>query len=413
MERTILHCDLNNFYASVECSKYPQLRNVPIAIAGNQELRHGIILAKNQIAKEMGIKTGQAIWEAKEICEDLKLLPPDFKEYRYYSKMVKEIFTDYTDLIEDFGIDEAWLDVTQSKALFGDGFQIAKTIQQRIYYEIGLSSSIGISFNKIFAKLGSDYKKPMGLTLISRDNYQDIVWPLPVEDLLYVGRSTVEKLHHMGIFTIKDLAQYNYGKLRQALGKWGEYLWHFANGEDHSEVAKQTYIFPVKSIGNGITAPRDIYDINDFRLVAYVLCESIIARMREQHLAARCVSVQFRNTKLVSMTRQITFSIPIYTVKRLVEVSVSLCQENYHFHVPLRSMSISVSRLISRNSYHQLSLFDDLDDNEEEAVDIVMERIRKRFGTFAVRRCSMKQDMELTGFDPLSDHTIHPVNFFR
>lgn len=413
MERTILHCDLNNFYASVECAKDPSLRDIPLAIAGNQELRHGIILAKNQLAKEMGIKTGQAIWEAKQICQDLVLLPPDFKEYRRCSKMVKEIFTDYTDLIEDFGIDESWLDVTQSKALFGDGVSIAKAIQKRIYYEIGLTSSIGVSFNKIFAKLGSDYKKPMGLTVITQENYRDIVWPLPVDDLLYVGRSTTDKLHRLGIRTIGDLAQCNYGKLKQILGKWGEYLWQFANGEDHSEVAKQTYIFPIKSIGNGITAPRDIYDIEDFRLIAYVLCESIVARMREQHLAARCISVQFRNTNLISFTRQMTFSVPIYTVKRLVDIAVSLCENNYHFQTPLRSMSISVSRLLSRNAYHQLSLFEDFDDTQEEAVDIVMEQIRRRFGTFSVRRCSMKSDLELTGFDPFLDHTIHPVNFFR
>lgn len=413
MERTILHCDLNNFYASVECAKDPSLRNIPLAIAGNQELRHGIILAKNQLAKQLGIKTGQAIWEAKQICEDLILLPPDFKEYQRCSKMVKEIFTDYTDFIEDFGIDESWLDVTQSKALFGDGKTIAETIQQRIYHEIGLTSSIGVSFNKIFAKLGSDYKKPMGITIITPENYREIVWPLPVEDLLYVGRSTTDKLNQLGIRSIGDLAQFNYGRLKQVLGKWGEYLWRFANGQDHSEVAKQTYLFPIKSIGNGITAPRDIYDIEDFRLIAYVLCESIIARMREQHLAARCISVQFRNINLISFTRQMTFTVPIYTVKRLVDIAVSLCQENYHFQVPLRSMSISVSRLLSRNAYHQLSLFEDIDDTEEEALDVVMEQIRKRFGTFSVRRCSMKSDLELTGFDPFSDHTIHPVNFFR
>ncbi len=413
MERTILHCDLNNFYASVECAKDPSLRNIPLAIAGDQELRHGIILAKNQLAKQLGIKTGQAIWEAKQICEDLILLPPDFKEYQRCSKMVKEIFTDYTDFIEDFGIDESWLDVTQSKALFGDGKTIAETIQQRIYHEIGLTSSIGVSFNKIFAKLGSDYKKPMGITIITPENYREIVWPLPVEDLLYVGRSTTDKLNQLGIRSIGDLAQFNYGRLKQVLGKWGEYLWRFANGQDHSEVAKQTYLFPIKSIGNGITAPRDIYDIEDFRLIAYVLCESIIARMREQHLAARCISVQFRNINLISFTRQMTFTVPIYTVKRLVDIAVSLCQENYHFQVPLRSMSISVSRLLSRNAYHQLSLFEDIDDTEEEALDVVMEQIRKRFGTFSVRRCSMKSDLELTGFDPFSDHTIHPVNFFR
>lgn len=413
MERVILHCDLNNFYASVEASKHPEYRSVPLAVGGNQELRHGIILAKNQIAKQAGVTTGQTIWEARQLCADLIVVPPDFHEYKRYSTMVKEIFTDYTDRIEDFGIDESWLDVSGSLKLFCDGMSIAETIQSRIYHEIGLTSSIGISFNKIFAKLGSDYKKPMGLTLITKENYRDIVWPLPVEDLLYVGRSSAQKLKQMGIETIGELAQSNYGRLSHALGKWGEYLWLFANGEDHSEVAKQTYVFPIKSIGNGITAPRDLYDIDDFRLIAYVLCESIVARMREQQLAARCVSIQLRNTKLVSITRQTTDTIPIFTVKRLVDTAVALCKANYRFTIPLRSISISVSRLLSRHAYHQLSLFDEEEAQSEEALDIVMEQIRKRFGTFSIRRCSMKQDMELTSFDPLGDHTIHPTSFFR
>lgn len=413
MDRTILHCDLNNFYASVECMKYPEYRNVPIAVAGNEELRHGIILAKNEPAKAAGVKTGQALWEAKQSCASLILLPPDYPAYRRYSQMVKEIFTDYTDLIESFGIDEAWLDVSASRDLFGDGLAIAQTIQQRIWHEIGLSSSIGISFNKIFAKLGSDYRKPMGITNISRDNYRELVWPLPVQDLLYVGRSTVEKCRRLGIETIGDLARSDVRRLRRSLGKWGEYLWLFANGEDHSEVAEQTYVFPIKSIGNGITASRDLYDLEDFRLIAYVLCESIVERLREKQLAARCVSVQLRNRQLVTISRRITTMVPVYTVHRLTAIAVALCEQHYHFQTPLRSVAISVSTLVSRQSFQQLSLFAETDEQEEEALDRVMEAIRHRFGTFSIRRCSLKKDMELTAFDPYGDHTIHPVNFFR
>lgn len=413
MDRVILHCDLNNFYASVECTKHPEFKTQPLAVAGNQELRHGIILAKNQLAKQAGIYTGQTIWEAKQNCQDLVVLPPDFKEYQRYSKMVKEIFTTYTDRIEDFGIDESWLDVTESQALFGSGEEIARTIQKRILYETGLSSSIGVSFNKIFAKLGSDYHKPMGLTVITRENYQDIVWPLPVKELLYVGNATIKKLQHMGIQTIGDLAQCHYGRLKQSLGKWGIYLWLFANGEDKSKVAEQTYIFPVKSIGNGITPPRDIQSLEEYRMIAYVLCESIVTRMREQHVSARCITIQLRTTNLITYTRQFTFSVPVVTVKRLVERAVMLCKENYSFEVPLRSMSISVSQLTARDAPQQLSLFDEEEEEKEEKIDVVMEEIRRRFGTFTVQRCSMKQDVELSGFDPLRDHTIHPVNFFR
>lgn len=413
MERSILHCDLNNFYASVECAKSPVLRNKPLAVAGNRELRHGIILAKNQLAKQKGVKTGQTIWEAKQLVKGLVVLPPDFKEYQRYSRRVKEIFTDYTDRIEDFGIDESWLDITESKSLFGSEVEIAKSIQQRIYQEIGLSSSIGVSFNKIFAKLGSDYQKPMGLTIINRENYKQIVWPLSVDQMLYVGKSTTQRLNQMGIHTIGDLALSNYGQVKQALGKWGEYLWLFANGKDQSEVARQTYVFPIKSIGNGITPPRDIKNIEEFRLIAYVLCESIVARMRKQKVAGRCVSVNLRTTSLVSHTRQLTYPVPISTVKRLVAAAVALCEQNYTFQVPLRSVSISVSQLTSKNAPQQLSLFDQLEEQEEEKIDTVMEEVRKRFGTFSIRRCSLKRDLELTSFDPLSDHTIHPVNFFR
>lgn len=413
MERVILHCDLNNFYASVECAKRPNLKSKPLAVAGNQALRHGIILAKNQLAKQTGIKTGQTIWQAKQLCKDLIILPPDFKEYQRYSKMVKKIFTTYTDLIEDFGIDESWLDVTDSKKLFGNGAEIAKSIQKRILFETGLSSSIGVSFNKVFAKLGSDFHKPMGLTFITKENYKNLIWPLPVEELLYVGQSTLQRLNSLGIYTIGELATSNYGRLKQCLGKWGEYLWLFANGEDKSEVAKQTYTFPVKSIGNGITPPRDVRDIDDFQLIAFVLCESIVARMREQQVNARCISIQIRTTSLITYTRQVTYAVPIYTVKRLVESAVALCKEHYDFAVPLRSMSTSVSQLTAKSKPLQLSLFDSIEEEKEEKIDLVMEEIRKRFGTFSIQRCSMKRDVELTTFDPLSDHTIHPLNFFR
>lgn len=413
MSRVILHCDLNNFYASVECMKVPEYISVPLAVAGNKELRHGIILAKNQIAKEAGVSTGQTIWEAKQICKGLVVLPPDFHTYLKFSHMVKEIFHDYTDRIEDFGIDESWLDITQSISLFGDGEDIAREIQSRIYREVGLSVSIGVSFNKIFAKLGSDYKKPMGLTVITEDNFKNVVWPLDVYQLLYVGRSTIQKLHHMGIKTIGELAQSNYGKLKQSLGKWGEYLWLFANGKDESEVAQQTYIFPVKSIGNGITPPRDIQTLYEYRMIAFVLCESIIARMREQQVMGRCIHIQFRTTSLVTYTRQVTLEVPIYTVERLVEESVSLCKQHYDFEVPLRSITISVSQLLARDSPIQLSLFEEEERLEEEQLDVVMENIRQRFGNFSVKRCVMKTDLELTSFDPLKDHTIHPYNFFR
>lgn len=413
MQRVILHCDLNNFYASVECMKRPNLKDKPVAIAGNKELRHGIILAKNQIAKERGIFTGQTIWEAMQTCPSLCVLPPDFHEYLRYSKIVKGIFHDFTDCVEDFGIDESWLDVSGSQTLFGDGVCIAKQIQNRILQEVGLTVSIGVSYNKIFAKLGSDYKKPNGMTIITKENYKDIVWPLPVSSLLYVGRSTVAKLEKLGIHIIRDLATCNYGRLKQSLGKWGEHLWLFARGEDKSEVAVETYIFPVKSIGNGITPPRDIVSVEEYKLIAYVLCESIIARMREQQVVGRCVSIQLRSSDLHTYTRQKTTTVAMYTVQQICDEAVALCEKHYTFQTPLRSISISISHLSRRQAAQQLSIFDQGTSNDEAAIDEVMQTVRQRFGKFTIRRCAMKLDLELTSFDPLYDHTIHPVNYFR
>ncbi len=190
MERTILHSDLNAFYASVECFCNPKIRHLPVAVGGDAEARHGIVLAKNNLAKSFGIITGETIWNAKQKCNDLVVVPANFERYLKFSRLVREIYAEYTDQMEAFGIDESWLDVTGSLYLFGSGKRIADEIRHRVYMELGLTVSIGVSFNKIFAKLGSDIKKPNATTVITRDNYRAVVWGLPASDLLYVGRST-------------------------------------------------------------------------------------------------------------------------------------------------------------------------------------------------------------------------------
>ena len=236
MERVIFHCDLNNFYASVECLHHPQYRNIPMAVGGDVEKRHGIILAKNMLAKKAGVTTGEALWQAMQKCPNLTIVKPNFSLYLRFSRLVREIYADYTDRIESFGIDEVWMDVTESVKLFGDPVELANTIRQRIKEEVGITASIGVSFNKVFAKLGSDYKKPDATTVITRDNMEQVVFPLPVEDLLYVGRATTQKMHLMGIMTIGDCARTDVGLLKRRFGKWGEYLWRFANGLDNSPV---------------------------------------------------------------------------------------------------------------------------------------------------------------------------------
>ncbi|MBP1763246.1 MAG: polymerase [Firmicutes bacterium] len=262
LARTILHVDLNNFYASVECLYRPELRNFPVAVTGDAEARHGIILAKNQLAKLAGVTTGEAIWQARQKCPRLICLPPDFRKYLRFSRLARTIYADYTDQIEPFGIDEAWLDVTGSIQLFGTGPEIADTIRQRLRSELGITASIGASYNKIFAKLGSDMKKPDATTVITAENFRNIVWPLPAGELLYVGRSTQRKLKSRFINTIGDLAKADPRNLRLLLGVWGETLRQFANGLDTSPVRLSGEESIIKSIGNSTTTPRDL--VNEY-----------------------------------------------------------------------------------------------------------------------------------------------------
>jgi DNA polymerase-4 len=235
MQRTILHSDLNGFYASVECLYHPKVRHLPVAVGGDPEQRHGIILAKNQHAKKYGITTGEAIWQAKQKCPILVLFPPDFAKYLKFGHLVRNIYKEYSDRVEPFGLDEAWIDMTGNRK---SGEDTANEIRQRIKYEIGITASVGVSDNKIFAKLGSDMRKPDATTIISQENFKNIVWPLPASDLLYVGRSTANKLSHANIRTIGDIACCDPNVMRILLGKWGKILWLFANGLDSSPVAQ-------------------------------------------------------------------------------------------------------------------------------------------------------------------------------
>ena len=284
-DRVILHSDCNGFYASVECLHHPEIRNNPVAVSGDAENRHGIILAKNEIAKKYNIKTGEAIWQAKQKCPDLITVPPHFDLYKRFSKMARRIYSEYTDKIEPFGLDEAWLDVTDNKNMSGK--EIALEINRRIKQELGITVSIGVSFNKIFAKFGSDYKKPDAITEITRENYRDIVWNCPAKDLLYVGRATGRKLESIGIYTIGDIATADVTLLRSYLGKWGYLIYGFANGYDSSPVAHMNENSEVKSIGNSTTTPKDMVTFNDVKQVIFVLCDSVCRRMREQGFMAK------------------------------------------------------------------------------------------------------------------------------
>lgn len=301
MNRTILHSDCNCFYASVELLHHPELRGKPVAVGGDPEARHGIVLTADYTAKRYGVKTGMALWQAKQVCPDITFLPPRMDLYLRFSRMAQEIYADYTDKREPYGIDESWLDVTDSATLKGDGFHIAQEISSRMKKELGITVSVGVSFNKIFAKLGSDYKKPDAITTMYEDEFQRKAWCLPVSDLLYVGNATNKKLYSMGIRTIGDLAESDETLLVRKLGKMGSILWAFANGYDESPVKLENTSAPVKSVGNSTTTPKDMETDEDVKIVLYILAESVAARLRENGFRCRTVEISVRDKELFHM----------------------------------------------------------------------------------------------------------------
>lgn len=410
MSRIILHSDCNCFYASVECALNPALKGKPVAVSGNPEKRHGIILAKSEEAKKFGVKTGEAIWQAKKKCPQLITLPPNFSKYVEYSKSVKEIYYKYTDMVESFGLDEAWLDVTGSTRLFGNGYKIAQKIRSRIKKELDITVSIGVSYNKIFAKLGSDYKKPDAVTLINKSNYKHMVWSLPAEDLLYVGSATKKKLNSLGIFTIGQIANTPVDILKKNLGKWGQMLHSFANGNDTSTVALYGETSPVKSIGNSTTSPRDLKDITDVKIIMGVLADSVARRMREQGLSCMLVSITVRDNSLCSFTRQKKLLSYTDITSEILSTALALFKENYSWKNPIRSLGLSVSELTCKDSGTQLSLFEDNKKRlRQESLDKTTDALKNRFGNFIINPAVMLKDTTLSGFNPKADHTIHPV----
>ena len=413
MPRNILHVDCNCFYASVEMQRHPELRDKPLAVCGDQEARHGIVLTANYIAKPFGVKTGMAIWQAKQACPNLVVLPPDYREYIRFSRMAREIFEDYTDQVEPFGLDESWLDVTGSVGLFGSPMAIAKEISERFKFELGITVSIGVSNNKITAKLGSDYKKPDAITRIEADNYKQIVYPLPVEDLLYVGPATSRKLRSVGISTIGRLAECPEDFLVRRLGKMGAVLSMFANGRDNSPVCRSDHIQNIKSVGNSATTPRDLVCEDDVRIMLFLLAESVAVRMRE--LASRCtvVEISVRDSDLYSFTRRRTLQTPTCSSTEIAETALDLFQRSYHWDKPIRSIGVRGAGLVEATSATQLSLFsDDKKRDRWERIDNAMDHLRHRYGYMSIQRAIVRTDPLLAGINPVDDHTIHPVGYF-
>lgn len=413
MERIILHSDCNSFYASVECALNPTLKGKAIAVSGNPEKRHGIILTKSEEAKKFGVKTGEPIWQAKQKFPHLITVPPNFQKYIEYSKRAKEIYYSYTDMVESFGLDEAWLDVTGSTKLFGNGVEIAKKISNRIKNELDITVSIGVSYNKIFAKLGSDYKKPDAITYIGKENYKEIVWKLPAEDLLYVGKATKIKLNKLGIFTIGQIANCPINILRSHLGKWGEILHTFANGNDKSVVSLYNQHSSVKSISNSTTTPRDLNSIEDVKIVMSVLADSVARRLREQGLVCNVVGISVRDSKLCSFTRQKHLIASTDITSEILNTAMELIRESYNFKTPVRSVGITACDLVSKANGMQLSIFDDnIKRIKNERLDKATDSLKARYGDYIVMPALMLKDTAISSFNPKAEHTVHPVGFF-
>lgn len=411
--RTILHSDLNYFYAAVECLYQPSYRDKPLSVAGSTEERHGIILTSNPIAKKCGVKTGEAIWQAKQKCPELITVTPNYSLYLRFSKMVREIYTEYTNQIEPFGIDEAWLDVTGSQDLYGSGLKIATEINQRVKRELGLTVSIGVSWNKIFAKLGSDYKKPDGITVFDTNNYRDSAWRLPVEDLLYVGRATKKKLNDRCIRTIGDLANTDVRLLRSALGKMGVVLHTFANGRDMSPVAHMGEKTMVKSVGNSFTAPRDLVSLEDAKPLMFALAESVSMRLREQGLAARTIVVSIRTSELNHFERQAKLERFTDITEEIIQASIELMRKVYQWNRPMRSLGIRVTDLVPNRQPVQLQFgFDEEKRERLEKLDQTVDQLKVRFGNLCIRRATMLVDAPVSELDAKKNHVIHPVGYF-
>ena len=413
MERIILHSDCNSFYASVECLHHPEIREKPVAVGGDIEQRHGIILAKNQLAKQFHVSTGEAIWRAKQKCPELIVLPPNFPLYLRFSRLARDIYLDYSNRVEPFGLDEAWLDITSSENQKDKGERTAHEIRKRIREELGITVSIGVSYNKIFAKLGSDYRKPDAVTMITKENYRQIAWPLPVSDLLYVGPATKRKLNGFGVHTIGELAQTPVEILRSKFGKIGDILWCFSNGLDSSPVADFQNQPVVKSIGNSTTAPRDLERDEDVKMILYVLADSVARRLREQGLKGRTIHISVRDNSLFSFTRQKSLLSYTNLTGEIAGETLSLFREHYQWKRPVRSIGISVSDLEAGTICSQTGLFcDEVKREKMERLDNAVDRLKARFGTFAIQPAVLLKDRKLSGFDPKNDHIIHPVGYF-
>ena len=410
--RYILHSDLNNFYASVECLYNPQIKDKAVVVVGDAEKRHGIVLAKNYIAKKYGIKTGDTIYTAKTKCrEELVCVTAHFDRYMKISKMVKDMYRSVTPLVESFGIDEAWLDITSKVHNWDEAYALADKLRADVLKEFGVTVSVGVSYNKVFAKLGSDLHKPNAATLISDTNYKQLLYKLPCEDLLYVGRATKEKLHKNNIFTIGDLAQADTNFLRLTFGKSGESLHKFACGLDDSPVVPDGEGEKIKSVGNSTTCPRDLKTVEEVKAIIYVLAEHVAMRLRKVGMYCKGVSLGIRDDTLEWFEKQSTLLSATNVASDITSECIKLFRESYVWNHNVRAVGVRAINLTEGDI--QCNLFDSIEKQEKRLkLEKTVENLRSKYGYDIIKRGNIAEDSDFDEINPYAEqHTIHPVSY--
>jgi len=377
---------MNGFFASVELLDYPHLRNVPMAVCGSPENRHGIILAKNELAKQYGIVTAETLWQARKKCPELQIVPPHHDKYRYYSKRINEIYLRFTDMVEPFSVDESWLDVTASQKLFGSGREIADTIRTTVKQELHLTLSAGVSFNKIFAKMGSEYKKPDATTIISRENFKSLLWPQDIRSMFFVGKMTAQKLRQCGIKTIGELARSDRHMIAELLGKQGAVIHDYANGLDTTPVLRFDQLEKVKSIGNGTTFRRNLQTADDIRAAAIGLSDTVATRLRKHKMKCFGVKVDIKDPSLKTISRQQQLDNPTNLAETIADTALSIIRKSWRSGAPIRMLTITGINLCDENQAQQLSLFssENITAEKGEKIERAMDDIRKKFGSSSI-----------------------------
>ena len=398
----VLHSDLNAFYASVEMMLNPTLRGKSVAVCGATEDRHGIVLAKSELAKKAGVKTGMVNWEARQKCPDLILVPPQYDQYLKYSRLAKAIYERFSELIEPYGMDECWVGLTPQIS-FTDGIVIADTIRKSMKAELGLSVSIGVSFNKIFAKLGSDMKKPNAITVITPENFREKIWPLPASDLLFVGRSTTQKLYDRGILTIGDIANAKPEYLQRFLGINGIKLWKYASGLDDTPVMHKNYVSPIKSVGHGITCVADLHSDEEVWKVILAMSQDIGHKLRLYQLQANGVQLSIRSNDLRYYQMQGQLNVSTQNAMVIADKARNLFQERYQWFTSVRSVTVRAINLQPEELPEQLTLFSDsLQIERTRKLDNCLDELHRRFGKQSIIPAVLMGDLKI----PAREHDI-------